>query len=57
MCIQTGRRGESLVANLANMRLFTGVGSHVSFEQTRSVESFSADVAREHGLLLSSDQI
>ena len=51
VCIETGAGGKAFVANVANMRLFSRVGSHVPFQQAGPVKSLSTDGARKHGLL------
>ena len=47
MSVETRRRGEPLLANITDMGPFSGVDSHVPFEQRRSVKGFSAVVARQ----------
>ena len=51
MCIEAGARGEAFVANVADVRLFPGVGSHVPLQQAGTVKGLSTDGAGKHGLL------
>ncbi len=49
--VQAGGRGESLVADLADVRLLPRVRPHVSLEQAGSVKGLPADGARKHRFL------
>ena len=51
VCIEAGARGEAFVANIADVRLLPGVGSHVPLQQAGPVKSLSTDGAGKHGLL------
>ena len=51
MCIEAGACGKAFVANIANVRLLSSVGSHVPLQQAGAVKSLSTDRAWEHSLL------
>ena len=51
VCVEAGARGEAFVANIADVRLLPGVGSHVPLQQAGPVKGLSTDGAGKHGLL------
>ena len=51
VCIEAGAGGEAFVANIADVRLLPGVGSHVPLQQAGPVKGLSTDGAGKHGLL------
>ena len=51
MCVEAGARGEAFVADIADVRLLPGVGSHVPLQQAGPVKGLSTDGAGKHGLL------
>ena len=51
MCVEAGARGEAFVANIADVRLFPGVGSHVPLQQAGAVKRLSTDGTGKHCLL------
>ena len=51
MCIKAGAGGKAFVANVADVRLLSCVGSHVPLQQAGPVKSLSTDGASKHSLL------
>ena len=48
--VEARRGGESLLADVADVRLLAGVRPHVPLQQTRPVERLAAHAARQHRL-------
>jgi hypothetical protein len=48
--VQTRGRGEALVADVTDVRLFPRVSSHVTLQQTWTIEGFATNATRQHCL-------